>query len=63
MGEIFHKRGIEKKEKKKILKEICCNTVKEKLSEIANLSKTYSSDLYSTLDYVSFLLGQASNLD
>ena len=39
MGEIIHKKGDRKNIREKILNEIYCSTVKDKLSEIANLSK------------------------
>ena len=39
MGEILHKKGDRKNIREKILNEIYCNTVKNKLSEIANSSK------------------------
>ena len=54
MGETLHKRGIGKNTSKKIVKENYCSTVKNELSGIANSSKTYSSDIYSILKYVSF---------
>ena len=39
MGEILHKKGDRKNIREKILNEIYCSTVKDKLFEIANLSK------------------------
>ena len=39
MGEILHKKGDRKNIREKILNEIYCSTVKDKLSEIAYLSK------------------------
>ena len=54
MGENLHKEGDRKNTKKKILNKIYCSTRKNIPSEIANPSKNLSSDLNSTLDYVSF---------
>ena len=39
MGETFHKKGIGKILREKILNTIYCSTVKNKLSKIANSSK------------------------
>ena len=50
MGKDLHKEGDRKNIREKIPNKIYCSTGKNKLSEIANPS----SDLNSTLDYVSF---------
>ena len=50
MGKDLHKEGDQKNIREKILNKIYCSIGKNKLSEIVNPS----SDLNSTLDYVSF---------
>ena len=50
MGENLHKKRDGKNIRKEILSKIYCSIGKNKLSEIVNPS----SDLNSTLDYVSF---------
>ena len=46
MGEILHKKGDRKNIREKILNEIYCSTVKDKLSIIANLSKKLTPRTY-----------------